>query len=90
MDAAELGALGLSAGDVQHAAWWVDEGGRLSRGHWAIAEAMVAAGGVRAGVGRVLRSGAVGWIALPAYRLVVSNRHRMPGGSVACRVDSPH
>ena len=82
----ELARLGLTVADVEDAAWWVDENGRLSRGHAAVAHSLIAAGGWRRMVGRALLVPPVSWGAAVSYGAVARRRHRLPGGSPACRV----
>ena len=81
-----LAGLGLSVDDVRDAAWWVDEKGRLSRGHAAVAHSLIAAGGWRAVAGRTLLVPPVSWGAAVTYGIVARRRHRLPGGTPACRV----
>ena len=81
-----LARLGLTIADVQDAAWWVDESGHLSRGYAAVARSLVAAGGWRAWMGRALLVPPVSWGAAVTYRAVARRRHRLPGGTPACRV----
>lgn len=82
-----LTELGLTVPDVQSAAWWVDDGGRLYRGHLAIARALIQAGGWRRLAGRAVASRALSWPGALVYRLVARYRYRMPGATDACRVD---
>jgi predicted DCC family thiol-disulfide oxidoreductase YuxK len=89
LTAGELAAHGLTADDVRCAAWWIDDAGRRSRGHLAIAQALRAASGWSAAVGRVLLVPPFRWLAAAVYPLVVRWRHRLPGGSAECRVRSP-
>ncbi|MDX6512789.1 MAG: hypothetical protein QOE36_2293 [Gaiellaceae bacterium] len=81
----ELARLGLGLDDVRAAAWWVDDAGRLSRGHLAIAHALVAASGWRALWGRALLVPPLRWLGAAAYPLVARARFRLPGGTPACR-----
>lgn len=83
----DLGVVGLTERDVRTAAYWIAPDGRQHRGHLAVAAALVACGGVWALAGRILRTPPVDWLAGPVYRLVARHRHRMPGGSDACRVE---
>jgi predicted DCC family thiol-disulfide oxidoreductase YuxK len=83
-----LDALGLTVTDVEHAAWWVDSAGRRFRGHRAVGHALLAAGGWRAGLGRVALVPPGSWVAALVYRAVARWRHRLPGGTPACRVDA--
>jgi len=86
LSADQLGRLGLTLDDVRCAAWWVDGGGRTSRGHVAIARALRAAPGWPSVVGRVLLVPPFRWLAAGAYPLIARWRHRLPGGTPACRM----
>ena len=80
--------LGLTTEQAQDAAWWVDESNALFRGHRAIGHALMACTGWRRALGAAVVSPPLGWAAPVAYRLVARYRHRMPGGTPACRPDS--
>jgi predicted DCC family thiol-disulfide oxidoreductase YuxK len=82
----DLSAVGLTLADVQRSAWWLD-GDRRAGGHESIARCLIAIGGRWRLVGRLLFVPPVSWIAAVVYRLVARFRHRMPGGTAACRVD---
>jgi predicted DCC family thiol-disulfide oxidoreductase YuxK len=86
LDPSRLRALGITRDEVAAAAWWIDESGRRSRGHLAIARALAAADGWRSICGRALLVPPLRWIAGCLYPLVVRWRHRLPGGSRACRI----
>jgi predicted DCC family thiol-disulfide oxidoreductase YuxK len=79
-----LAELGLSPADVQRAAWWVDSDGRLFEGHLAVAKSLIAAQGWRGAVGKMILIPPVGGVAALGYRVVVRNRHRLPGSTKAC------
>lgn len=82
----DLAERGLSVDDVTSAAYWVDREGRNHRGEQGVAAALVAIGGGWAVVGRVMAAPPVRWLAAPVYRLVARYRHRLPGGTAACRL----
>lgn len=82
----DLPAIGLSQADVERSAWWLD-GDRLAGGHEAIGRCLIAIGGRWRPVGRLLFVPPISWVAAVVYRLVARFRHRMPGGTAACRVD---
>jgi predicted DCC family thiol-disulfide oxidoreductase YuxK len=83
---AGLAELGLTPEDVERFAWWIDVDGQRHRGHLAIAEALEAIGGGWAVAGRGLSVPPVSWLARLGYRLVAKYRHRLPGGTAACRL----
>lgn len=82
----ELAQLGLSEDDVRSFVWWIDESGRRSRGHVAIARALGATSGWTSYAGRVVLVPPVRWVAAGVYPLVARWRHRLPGGTPACRL----
>ena len=81
----ELAARALTADDVRSAAWWIDDTGRRSRGHLAVAHALAAGTGWPAAVGHVLLVPPFRWIAAGLYPLIARWRYRLPGGTPACR-----
>ena len=80
-----LERLGLTLTDVRRAAWWVDPQSGNSRGHHAIARALQAADGWPSIVGQILLVPPFRWLAAGAYPLLARWRHRLPGGTPACR-----
>ena len=86
LGAAELARLGLTHGDVRTAAWWIDADGRRSRGHIAIGRALQATPGWPGLVGRTLLMPPFRRLGAAAYPAVARRRHRLPGGTVSCRV----
>ena len=76
----------LTPMDVRQAAWWVS-GSMRERGHRAIGQAMLAAGGLWTVLGWFILTAPFSWIAAAIYRVIVRWRYRMPGGTTACRVD---
>jgi predicted DCC family thiol-disulfide oxidoreductase YuxK len=85
LDAGELDRLGLTLGEVRRAAWWIDGSGCRSGGHLAIARALAAAGGWRSVCGKALLVPPLRWLAAGLYPLFARWRHRLPGGTPACR-----
>lgn len=81
-----LSALGLSAHDAAQAAWWVTREGALERGHRAVGRALQAGGGGRALLGWFVLHPPPSLLAAVVYRVVVRYRHRLPGGTPACRL----
>jgi predicted DCC family thiol-disulfide oxidoreductase YuxK len=83
----DLGSLGLTARGVTEEAWWVDRRGAAG-GHRAVGRALQAAGRWWRPLGWVVRNPPGSWLAGPAYRLLATNRHRLPGSTEACRIDA--
>jgi predicted DCC family thiol-disulfide oxidoreductase YuxK len=81
--------LGLSIKEAQEAAWWVGETGRLFKGHRAIAESLRSCKGWRRTGGTLLSIPPVSWLSAAVYAVVVRYRHRLPGGTPACRLTPP-
>jgi predicted DCC family thiol-disulfide oxidoreductase YuxK len=81
----DLDALGLTEQQVSTAAYWVDDDG-LRRGHRAVAAALQQCGPGWRVVGRLLDLAPVRPFASLGYRLVSRYRHRLPGGTPACRI----
>jgi predicted DCC family thiol-disulfide oxidoreductase YuxK len=86
LDPDQLRSVGLTADDVRRAVWWIDPTLGASRGHLAIARALRAARGWPAVVGRILLVPPFRWLAAGAYPLIARWRHRLPGGTPACRM----
>jgi predicted DCC family thiol-disulfide oxidoreductase YuxK len=82
---ADLGALGVSAEQASDAVRWIGPDGAVSSGHEAIAAMLVASGPIWRLAGRTLLLPGISWVAARVYRLVADNRHRLPGGTPACR-----
>jgi predicted DCC family thiol-disulfide oxidoreductase YuxK len=80
----DLPALGLTEQQAAAAVQWVGADGNVRSGHEAIAAALISAGGIWGGLGRLLLAPGASWIAARAYRLVAANRYRLPGGTPAC------
>jgi len=85
-----LDSFGLTRHDVEQAAWWVDADRRRQRGHRAIGRALQAGGGWRRAAGWLVLTPPTSWLGAGIYRLVVRWRHRLPGGTPACRLDDGH
>lgn len=83
----DLDALGLTRDDVVDKAWWVDSRGGLYGGHHAIGRALIAAGGIWRVLGQISLVPPISWLGALVYRVISRYRHRMPGGTPACRLD---
>jgi predicted DCC family thiol-disulfide oxidoreductase YuxK len=86
----DVTAFGLTAADVVAAAWWVDAGGRVDRGHRAIGRVLEACGGWWRVLSWPCLIPPFSWAALGVYALVGRFRHRLPGGTPACRIAANH
>ena len=82
----DLALYGTDSHRAQHEVLWVDYSGRLYGGAQAVAHWMIHSGGAWAGIGRLIASPPVSWIAAWTYRRIANNRYRMPGGSPACAI----
>jgi predicted DCC family thiol-disulfide oxidoreductase YuxK len=82
----DLRALGLTEHDVTTASYWVNGHGKTYRGHRSIAKALVATGGVWKPIGVVLEVPPISWLAALGYFVIARNRHRLPGGTPACKL----
>lgn len=85
----DLAAAGVSAARAQTEVLWFDRDGAVAGGAPAVVQALRAAGLPWSVPGVVLSVPPVRWVAPLAYRLVAANRHRLPGGTAACRVPPP-
>ena len=86
---ADLETLGISQHDAEASVQWIGRraGGPVgAAGPAAIARLLVDAGSYWRPLGWLLDWRPVRWVAGPAYRLIAHNRHRLPGGTAACRL----
>jgi len=83
----DLAALGLTVEDVTTAAYWIEADGTRRRGHEAVGRALVERGALWKALGKVVLSRPLRPLATLVYARVAANRHRMPGGTAACRID---
>jgi len=88
LSSGEFERLGLTIDDARQAVWWVDATHGRSRGHRAIGRALQAADGWPSIAGRLVLAPPLRWLAAGAYPLVARWRHRLPGGTPACRIDA--
>jgi predicted DCC family thiol-disulfide oxidoreductase YuxK len=83
----DLAAHGLTVDDVTQAAYWLDDGGRVTaRGAGAAAEALKTCRLPWRPLGYVVYARPVRPLADVVYAWVARNRHRMPGSTDACRL----
>ncbi len=81
---ADLAALEVSEEQAAAAVQWIQADGSVHSGHEAIAAMLSSSGPVWRIAGRILLLPGISWAAAQAYRLVATNRHRLPGGTPAC------
>jgi predicted DCC family thiol-disulfide oxidoreductase YuxK len=86
---ADLADLGVTAEQATDAVQWVQADGTVRSGHEAIAAMLGNSGPAARLAGRFLLLPGVSWIAARVYALVASNRHRLPGGTPACKRPPP-
>jgi predicted DCC family thiol-disulfide oxidoreductase YuxK len=82
----DLATVGVSAQRAQTEVLWIGRDGAVAGGAPAVARALRAAGLPWWALGAALSVPPVRWVAPFVYRLVAANRHRLPGGTSACRV----
>lgn len=84
-----LESLGLTQKDVSTAAYWVVGNTVESAGSAAISMALRAQQGWGAKLaGRLITAPVFRPIASSIYQIVARNRHRMPGGTKTCRLET--
>lgn len=83
---ADLDELGITAAQAAEAVRWIEADGTVRAGHEAIAAALGTAGRPWRVAGRAILLPAISPLAAAGYRLIARNRHRLPGGTPACRV----
>ncbi len=84
---ADLAALGLTEAEFTEKVWWVEPGGAKLSGHRAVAAALRHGSPGLRPLGSLLDSEPLAPLASVGYDLVARNRHRLPGGTPACRLD---
>jgi predicted DCC family thiol-disulfide oxidoreductase YuxK len=82
----DLAELGITAEQASDAVQWVAVDGTVRSGHEAIAAVLSTAGLPWKLIGRAILLPGISWLAAKVYRLVASNRYRLPGGTPACAV----
>lgn len=86
---ADLDALGTTAARAEREVLWVNRDGRVSGGAAAVARLLRDAGGPWSLLGWVITPPPMRWAAEGVYRLIATNRHRLPGGTPACALPPP-
>jgi predicted DCC family thiol-disulfide oxidoreductase YuxK len=85
--ALDLSEVGATQEQADNFAGWLSGGRVRALGAPAIAAALRARGGWMRPVGWLIDLPGVRRLAAVVYRVVAANRHRLPGGSAACRVE---
>ncbi|MEU7636298.1 DUF393 domain-containing protein [Streptomyces sp. NPDC039016] len=80
----DLDALGVTQQRAEHEVLWITPTGTVHGGAQAVAKLLLGAGAPWSVAGAVLTLPPVRWITHAVYRLIATNRHRMPGGTPAC------
>jgi predicted DCC family thiol-disulfide oxidoreductase YuxK len=83
----DLDAVGATREQADNFAGWLEDGRIRALGAPAIAAALRARGGWTRLLGSLIDLPGVRRLAAVVYRLVAANRHRLPGGTEACRID---
>ncbi|MHB8438047.1 MAG: thiol-disulfide oxidoreductase DCC family protein [Acidimicrobiales bacterium] len=86
LEQAGLARLGIHPDDARAQVQWVGTDGAVRSGHRAVAAALAAGRGWRRVAGIVLDFDVVAPVASRGYAWVSAHRHRLPGGTPACRV----
>ncbi|WP_157180100.1 MULTISPECIES: thiol-disulfide oxidoreductase DCC family protein [unclassified Rhodococcus (in: high G+C Gram-positive bacteria)] len=82
----DLAVLGLNEVMVSEAAHWCENGFLVASGSDAIGHALIARGGPCKVLGHFTLFPAVRPLAAAVYKVIAKNRHKMPGGTTACRI----
>lgn len=86
----DLAELGLTADQCVAAVQWVGEGGQRASGHAAIAASLRNGHPVWRPLGALLVLPGFSWLASHLYSWVAAHRYALPGGTPACRPESPN
>jgi len=85
---ADLPSLGVTQAQAEAAVLWIAPDGHVFAGPDALAALLRDAGTGWRPLGAVLGRAPARWLAWPVYRWISRNRHRLPGGTPACAVDT--
>ena len=86
---ADLDALGLTADDVANYAWYITPTHQYA-GHLAVSALLRSQPSPPLRfAGHLLATPPFSWLAAIGYRMIAANRHRLPGGTPACRLPRP-
>ncbi|MFF7333336.1 DCC1-like thiol-disulfide oxidoreductase family protein [Streptomyces sp. NPDC008150] len=81
---ADLASLGVTQPRAEREVLWISPQGTVHGGAQAVAKLLLRSGGSWAWLGGLLELPPARWFAHGIYRLVATNRARLPGGSPAC------
>ncbi|MGH2686436.1 MAG: thiol-disulfide oxidoreductase DCC family protein [Actinomycetota bacterium] len=82
----DLPSYGLTPADTTSALYWIDEEGRTHRGHVAAIRALGRMSPGWRALGSMIATAPIDRVAEAVYDVVARNRHRLPGGTPACRI----
>lgn len=85
----DVAALGLTPAQCRAAVRWVGKDGQVATGHAAIAAVLRSGHPVWRPVGALIVAPGFSWLAGHLYSWVADHRYALPGGTPACRPDSP-
>ena len=85
----DLEPLGVTADDCQQAVQWIGADGSVASAERAVIAALWHAGGACKILGHVMNLPGIRHLAGVVYRLVAKYRHKMPGGTPACKLPQP-
>lgn len=80
--------FGLTAAQCQQAVQYIASDRRVHAGEDAVSRLLLDAGRGWWLLGAVMRLPGIRWLSGVAYRWVAKNRHRLPGGTPACDINS--
>lgn len=84
----DLNEVGLNEQMVAEAAHWLEQGAVVASGSDAIGRALIARGGIYRTAGRFIVAAPIRPFARGVYKIIARNRHKMPGGTAACRIST--
>ena len=85
---ADLKVLGLTTEQCNQALQWVNSEGRIRSGSRAVAELLKTANGAWPVLGVLIDLPIILFFSSAIYKLIAKNRQHLPGGTVACALDS--
>ena len=85
----DLPAVGLTAEQTSAAVYWLPSAGAPLRGARAVAAALRECGPTYRVIGLLIDLPLVRPLAAAVYAVVARYRHRLPGGTPACRIQPP-